>query len=308
MSRLLQSYAGVLQNARPLFGAWMRGVVRGLRPQSADRLPFEAPDVAREVGPVRIHPDRVAAYLRVTDGAGLGTAETRLVPPVFYTTWSLSPFVRVLADDQLGINLLGMVHLENELRVHRPIRLDDRVSCRVFLQDLKRDERKLLLTVLAENRVGGTLASESRSLILVRLPKKGSEGGTQGSRKPAAAAEDEPAWREIRTFQFRADLGRRYGLLVGDVNPIHLSRITAQPFGFKRPIVHGFCLKAMVAHALIREHGGGDPARLKRLNIRFKKAIGLPGRAVCLTAGHRFAVKPLDQSKTYADGEFEMLE
>jgi acyl dehydratase len=346
MSRMLQSYAGVLENARPLLAAWARGVYRGLRPMPPERLPHHAPDVSREVGPVTLSPDRVAAYLDVTDGAALGIARTRLVPPIYYTTWSLAPFLGVLSDDALGINLLGMVHLENEVTIQRPLRLDDRVSCRVYLADLDRNERRLLLTVVAENRVGETLASESRSLILVRLPRKTGAGkdGAGSSRKPDApartqrpasgadatapgaeatapdgldaertaasteqiAALEVPPWREIRTFRFSADLGRRYGLLVGDVNPIHLSRLTAQPFGFKRPIAHGFCLKAMVAHAVIREHANSDPARLERLAIRFRGAVPLPSRAVCLTRGNQFAVKPVDQSHTYAEGDFSI--
>jgi len=332
---MLQSYAGVLENARPLLAAWARGVYRGLRPVPPERLPHHAPDVSREVGPVTLSPDRVAAYLDVTDGAALGIARTRLVPPIYYTTWSLAPFLGVLSDDALGINLLGMVHLENEVTIHRPLRLDDRVSCRVSLAGLDRNERRLLLTVVAENRVGQTLASESRSLILIRLPK---HEGASSTRKPDApaqaqrpdpsadatadpdglaaertsastepiAAPEAPPWREIRTFRFSADLGRRYGLLVGDVNPIHLSRLTAQPFGFKRPIAHGFCLKAMVAHAVIRAHAGSDPARLERLAIRFRGAVPLPSRAVCLTRGNQFTVKPLDQSQTYAEGDFSI--
>ena len=44
-----------------------------------------------------------------------------------------------------------------------------------------------------------------------------------------------------------SDLGRRYGTIAGDRNPIHLWPITAKLFGFKRHIIHGMWL---LAHAM----------------------------------------------------------
>src|SRR6266487_1403229 len=40
-------------------------------------------------------------------------------------------------------------------------------------------------------------------------------------------------------WELPADLGRRYAAVSGDRNPIHLYRLTAWLFGFRRPIAHG---------------------------------------------------------------------
>ena len=40
------------------------------------------------------------------------------------------------------------------------------------------------------------------------------------------------------------DIGRRYGAVSGDRNPIHLHSLTARAFGFKSAIAHGMWLKA----------------------------------------------------------------
>lgn len=315
---LASAYAGVLQHARPLANAWAAGVVRGLRSGGGPSLdPGSLPRVERESGPVRITRGRVAAYLALTDGQDLDLERTRLVPPVYFTTWSLGPFLGVLADRRLGLSLLGLVHLENELVVHRPIRPDDRPTCRVRLDRVERTDRGLELIVLGENRVGETLASESRSLLLVRSKKRqerpatareprGSGDSESASSNPELGSDAPPDWETIREISLAANLGRRYGWLVGDVNPIHLSGPTARLFGFRQAILHGFCLKGMVAHALIRALGGGDPARLERLQIRFRKPAYLPGRVRVQVSGDRYEVRASHGDRLHAEGWFAM--
>ncbi|MDX1496524.1 MAG: MaoC/PaaZ C-terminal domain-containing protein, partial [Salinisphaeraceae bacterium] len=36
-----------------------------------------------------------------------------------------------------------------------------------------------------------------------------------------------------------ANLGRRYGIVAGDINPIHMGKLSAKLFGFPRAIAHG---------------------------------------------------------------------
>ena len=46
------------------------------------------------------------------------------------------------------------------------------------------------------------------------------------------------------------DVGRRYGAVSGDRNPIHLYGLTAKAFGFPSAIAHGMWLKARTLAAL----------------------------------------------------------
>lgn len=45
--------------------------------------------------------------------------------------------------------------------------------------------------------------------------------------------------RTRATWDLPGTLGRRYARVSGDWNPIHLSSLTARPFGYRRPIAHG---------------------------------------------------------------------
>ena len=50
-----------------------------------------------------------------------------------------------------------------------------------------------------------------------------------------------------------SDVGRKYALLCGDWNPVHISKITAKLFGFKMAIAHGMYISALAISALQRE-------------------------------------------------------
>jgi acyl dehydratase len=57
-----------------------------------------------------------------------------------------------------------------------------------------------------------------------------------------------------------ADIGRRYGLVSGDMNPIHLSAPSAKLFGFRQAIAHGLWTKARALAAMLpRQPLGAAP-------------------------------------------------
>ncbi len=75
------------------------------------------------------------------------------------------------------------------------------------------------------------------------------------------------------------DAGRRYAKVSGDVNPIHLSGLTAKAFGFKRAIAHGMWINARVLAAL----AGRLPDALN-VDVAFKKPLFLPSTVTLSTA------------------------
>lgn len=57
--------------------------------------------------------------------------------------------------------------------------------------------------------------------------------------------------------------------LSGDDNPLHADPRVAQGAGFERPMLHGLCTFGMAGHAALRTLCGYDPARLKKLTLKF---------------------------------------
>ena len=73
-------------------------------------------------------------------------------------------------------------------------------------------------------------------------------------------------------WRLPADLGRRYGAVSGDRNPIHLYAATAKAFGFKRQIAHGMWTKARSIAAV--ENRLPDAVKVE---VAFKTPVFLPG-------------------------------
>jgi acyl dehydratase len=61
--------------------------------------------------------------------------------------------------------------------------------------------------------------------------------------------------------------------LAGDYNPLHIDPEVARSAGFDRPILHGLAAYGMVGRALIKVLCGDDPARLRRLDVRFTSPV-----------------------------------
>ena len=74
--------------------------------------------------------------------------------------------------------------------------------------------------------------------------------------------------------------------LTGDDNPLHLLPGAARSAGFDRPILHGLCSYAMVAHALIRERVGGRWGALRRISARFSSPL-VPGETIRVRSARR---------------------
>jgi acyl dehydratase len=85
--------------------------------------------------------------------------------------------------------------------------------------------------------------------------------------------------RVAATWRIPDDAGRRYAKVSGDVNPIHLSGLTAKAFGFKRAIAHGMWVKARVLGAL----AGRLPDELN-IDVGFRKPLFLPSTVTLSTA------------------------
>jgi acyl dehydratase len=68
------------------------------------------------------------------------------------------------------------------------------------------------------------------------------------------------------------DIGRRYGAVSGDRNPIHMHALGAKAFGFPRAIAHGMWTKSRCLAAL--EDG---PPEAFTVDVRFHKPVLIPG-------------------------------
>jgi hypothetical protein len=99
--------------------------------------------------------------------------------------------------------------------------------------------------------------------------------GTEEDGAPTRQSPDLPrpgALRVTGRWRLPADLGRQYAAVSGDINPIHLSALSARPFGFRGAIIHGMWTYARALAAL-----DGRLPESYVVDMSFRKPIILPG-------------------------------
>ncbi len=143
---------------------------------------------------------------------------------------------------------------------------------------------------------------EGRSTYL----RRGGAAGTGGSRgkddnKAGHAAPLAPAPSPEAIWPVPGDIGRRYGVVSGDRNPIHLHNVSAKLFGMPRAIAHGMWLKARVLAALQPELPESFAAQ-----VRFKRPVLLSAKVAFSTtedgAGRAFALHDAERGIPHLDG------
>jgi|GEM_PF-2857085 len=286
---------------------YLRTLARLALREARRRGGFEPDPCARIVAQQRglvVDARATARYLAATAGARIEALRSpdASIPPVYAGVWVTALTGQILLDPRAPSVRYGVVHLGDEVVSVRRVRVGTEVDCRTKLERTVRERRGWRMELATRiTDAAGRLCSEHRTVMLARAGPSGRRGSEAG--EPSAADE---GFESVARWTLRPGDARRYARASGDWNPIHLSAITARPFGYRAPILHGFCLQAMAAHALIEARGGGDPGRLRRISAWFRRPLLLPTR-VSLHAdmGGRYRVVG-DGDVLYAEGEFGM--
>ncbi|MFI1589223.1 MaoC/PaaZ C-terminal domain-containing protein [Streptomyces halstedii] len=241
--------------------------------------------------------------------------------------------MRLMTERSFPLPVLGLVHTWIEITAHRPPRPEDRLELTVYATELTPHRRGTEVTMVTEARCAGETVWESRSGYLSRHGASGATGGTAARSRgaivragaPAVAAEAAPpdaptagaGLPAVAEWRLPGDLGRRYGAVSGDRNPIHLHPLTARLFGFPRHLAHGMWT---VARCLAEAETGAGPgtgtgtrpgtgtgagtgtetgaknrARIRSVRAEFKAPVLLPATVTYAAAGDAFLLRGGDR-------------
>jgi hypothetical protein len=212
--------------------------------------------------------------------------EDRL-PPTWPHIVAFPMAMKIMTELSFPFAVLGLVHIANEIDQLRPIAPDEPLSLRVHAGDLGPHPRGTQFTIHAEGAVDDKVVWRSRSVYLKRSGGSGASSGERTGPLPARAH-----WR------VPADIGRRYGAVSGDRNPIHLHGWSAKLFGMPRPIAHGMWVKARCLAEL--EPTLPDAFTVE---VRFKLPLFLPTQvAFGVGDGGAFEVRDASSGKPHLSG------
>jgi acyl dehydratase/acyl-coenzyme A thioesterase PaaI-like protein len=274
------SYALPLLRRVPLLGGWAGSARDG-----------SLPDVVLELPAVELDRARVADYARVC-----GFALRDELPVTYLHVLAFPLSMRLMTDSAFPFGVLGLVHVANRIDHHRPVRLDETPALRVHAGALRDHAKGRQFDVVAEATIGGERVWEGRSTYL----RPGGGGGKSNTTKKSA--DDRPAAPQAEAlWDVPGDIGRRYGAVSGDRNPIHLHHLSAKAFGMPRAIAHGMWLKARCLAAL----EGQLPDALS-VEVAFKLPLLLPAKVGFASwqadGGRDFAVHDARNGKPHLTG------
>ncbi|HYG94597.1 MAG TPA: MaoC/PaaZ C-terminal domain-containing protein [Nocardioides sp.] len=219
----------------------------------------ELPDITLRREDVAVQRGEVDRYAAV---CGFPKKDVAPVPYLHMLAFPLH--MALMTDPLFPFPAVGSVHLENAITQRRPVAIGEKVSLELRAGNLRASTKGRAWDMDVTGTVGDEVVWESRSTYL-RLGKGDKENGDPGLSLRPVDATSAP-WR------LPDDLGRRYGAVSGDRNPIHLHPLTAKAFGFPRHIAHGMWSKARCIAAL--ENRLPDAVTVE---VAFKKPIFLPG-------------------------------
>jgi len=243
----------------------------------------ELPDTELVVRDERVSLDHLSDYTEVC-----GFEHMDRLPATYPHMLAFPLQMRIMTERSFPFGVLGLVHIENEITQHRRVSPDERLTVAVRARDLRDHPRGRQFTLAATVHAGDELVWESSSVYLRR------SGGGSSSKD---GERDDPAPARAH-WRVPADIGRRYGAVSGDRNPIHISGLGAKLFGMPGPIAHGMWLKARCLAEL--EETLSDAFTV---GVRFKLPLFIPAQvAFGVGDGGDFEVRDASSGKPHLSG------
>lgn len=217
--------------------------------------------------------DRAAAYARVC-----GFTVRDAVPATWLHVCTFGLQGKILRSPEFPFGLAGLVHVANEMTLHRPVSVTERLRLAVTAANLRPHKRGATFELRGTAHVGDDLVWEGSSTYLSTKAKVDGE-------PPEAERLRMPEGEPSQLWRLPSDLGRQYARVSGDWNPIHLYPLPAKLFGFPRHIIHG-----MWTHARALAAFGGALPESYTAKVQFTKPILLPSKVGFVVEGDAFAV------------------
>lgn len=249
------------------------------------------PESVYELAPQSVDRAHLAAYEQVC-GFRVGD----VLPPTYLHIVAFPLSVALMTERAFPFPLVGLVHLANSITVARPVSADEQISLRVHAENLRPHAAGRLLDIVAQARVGDELVWSGRSSYLRR---GGTPEGAKAAKSPSSRSE--PPRAVVARVRVPENIGRRYGAVSGDRNPIHVHALSARAFGFRKAIAHGMWLKARTLASL-----EGRLPQAFTAEVTFKTPVFLPSTvaiaAASTGAGWDLDVRNASSGKPHLSG------
>lgn len=185
------------------------------------------------------------------------------------------------------------------MEIRAPIPAGEPLLLEACLEDIDDNARRAVLKNRITTGTAGAPAALTAWMYVV-VPLPGRSGGSKKD-KPTV-----PGTAQLLTpLRLTPRHGRDFAVLTGDFNPIHWLAPYARMAGFPSTILHGFATFAYAIEALNTHRFGGDPTRLRTIDVKFTKPVVLPAGPSVFVDGDQIFVGDAAGEPAYLTGTFE---
>ena len=215
-----------------------------------------------------------------------------IAPPMFGVVTGWSSIVNVVTDSELHVDVLRLLHSEQDMHFLLPLVPGDIVTSTATVAAIEEEAagESLAIDVNCVNQ----RAEQVQTMRFTALIRGRSSRERKRPRVDEASGLGEPLFRIRQTIN--EDQTYRYAKASGDYNPIHVDENVAKLAGLPGIIVHGLCTMAFTSKVMIDHICDGDPRRLRRLRARFSRPV-FPGQEITTAA---WSLPDRDGLKVYA--------
>lgn len=225
------------------------------------------------IGPFEgcIGSDLLRRYAEATNDASPLVRSGQAVPSTALVTqiWEAQNAGRAAAiPEVVQQSASGGVHGEHDIVLHRPIVPGEPLRTWVEGHGARPAGRNCLVTLRYStmDARGELVAEQWWTTVYLGTTCDPTGGGAPDHGFPADARE-----RPIGTSTREVDveMARRYAGVSGDWSAHHFELEAARRSGIDRVFLHGLCTMALCAQSVTELVANGDPARLRRIAVRF---------------------------------------
>src|SRR6266540_2325853 len=222
-------------------------------------LPIEKLGTTYDAGTATIDGERAKQYAAATNDDNPAYESGKFAPPVFGVVPTWAAIGLAAADVVPSDAAMFIVHGEQDMHFHQPLVPGTTIATtsEAYAVRVGGSGTRFVVKVSSTDDAGA-LVLEQFVTVFIRGMSDGESGGPD---KPAHAFPADA--RENPVGQFT----------------IHVDDDFAKSVGLSGIIAHGLCTMAMCSQAVIRTVADGDPARLKRLAVRFAANV-VPGHDI----------------------------
>ncbi|MEY2447878.1 MAG: hypothetical protein QOH79_1354 [Acidimicrobiaceae bacterium] len=242
-------------------------------------LPIDKLGTRQAPATIEIDANRAKAYAAATNDDNPAYESGKYAPPVFGVVTAWSQILLASADVIPPEAMMFIVHGEQDMHFHQPLVPGTKLTttAETFAYRVGGSGTRLVVKADSADDHGEPVLTQYVTIFIRGM----SDGESGGPDKPEHDFPEDARSRPVDTFTIHVDDDQtfRYRDASGDEMPIHLDEAFAKSVGLPGIIAHGLCTMAMCSQAVVKTVADGDPARLKRLAVRFAANV-LPGNDI----------------------------